>query len=283
MDSSKFVILGANGQLGKALQAQYPDAIALDRSELDITNHQAVMSYDWSSVTHILNAAAYTNVDGAETVEGRRAAWAINCSAVASLAKVASEQNKILVHVSTDYVFDGSAELHTETEGYSPISFYGASKAAGDVAALMTRSYVLRTSWLIGEGKNFVRTMMSLAEKNISPTVVHDQVGRLTFTPELVRAIDHLLTNQCEYGVYNVSNAGESVSWADITRKIFTILGRDDLTVSNTTTAEYFAGKENIAPRPLQSTFDLSKIQSTGFASTDWEPELEKYVKGENS
>ena len=133
---------------------------------------------------------------------------------------------------------------------------------------------------MIGDGKNFVRTMLGLAEKNISPTVVSDQIGRLTFTSELVRAIDHLLTIKAPYGTYNVSNDGNQASWADITREIFKLADRDDLTVTNTTTAEYFADKEGIAPRPLQSTLSLEKIHTTGFVSIDWRKDLEKYIKG---
>ncbi len=121
--------------------------------------------------------------------------------------------------------------------------------------------------------------MSGLAAKNISPTVVHDQLGRLTFTSELVRAIDHLLSTSAQAGTYNVSNEGDSVSWADITREIFSQLNRSDLTVTNTTTSDYFAGKDGIAPRPLQSTLNLSKIQSTGFESRTWRDDLTVYLK----
>jgi dTDP-4-dehydrorhamnose 3,5-epimerase len=284
VDASKFVIIGANGQLGKALQAKYPEARAVDSNQLDITDQKSLAAFDWSNVSHILNAAAYTNVDGAETDEGRRAAWAVNSTGVGHLAEIADDHEITLVHISSDYVFDGSENNHEEGEPLSPLSVYGASKAAGDIAAsLVHEHYILRASWVIGEGKNFVRTMMGLAEKNISPTVVHDQVGRLTFTSELVRAIDHLLSGGAQFGVYNVTNGGDPASWADITRKIFEIIGRDDLRVTDTTTAEYFAGKEGIAPRPLRSTLDLAKIQATGFESTDWQADLEKYIKGEDS
>jgi dTDP-4-dehydrorhamnose 3,5-epimerase len=284
IDQNSILIIGAHGQLGKALQAKYSNAQAVDSDMLDITDQKAVNSFDWSSIKYILNAAAYTNVDGAETDEGRRIAWAVNASAVANLANVARSQDIVLVHVSSDYVFDGTQDNHTETESLSPLSVYGASKAAGDIAVTSAdKYYLLRTSWVIGEGKNFVGTMLGLAEKNISPTVVHDQVGRLTFTSELVKAIDHLVSNQIVYGTYNVSNAGEPSSWADITRKIFALVGRDDLTVTNTSTQEYYEGKEGIAPRPLQSTLDLSKIKATGFQPTDWELELERYIKETNS
>jgi dTDP-4-dehydrorhamnose 3,5-epimerase/reductase len=282
MDDSKIFIVGANGQLGTELRKQYPNAKSADIEELDITNKSSVESFDWSGLEVIINAAAYTNVDGAETQEGRTAAWSVNADAVANLVAVSAQHDMTLVHISTDYVFDGVQEIHTEDEAFAPLSVYGASKAAGDlVVSLAPKFYILRTSWVIGEGNNFVRTMINLAEKNISPTVVHDQIGRLTFTSELVRAIDHLITNNHNpsYGTYNVTNDGEAVSWADITRQIFTLLGRDDLTVTNTTTEEYFKDKELFAPRPLQSTLDLTKIQSTGFKSTDWQEELKNYIK----
>lgn len=279
MDDSKIFITGANGQLGTALRRQYPNAKFADMEALDIADKASVEAFDWSGIDTLINAAAYTNVDGAESPEGRVLAWSINADAVANLVAVAAQHDMTLVHVSSDYVFDGTADAHSEDEPFSPLSVYGASKAAGDIAvSLAPKFYILRTSWVIGEGKNFVRTMTQLAEKDISPTVVHDQIGRLTFTSELVRAIDHLLTNNVAYGTYNVSNGGESVSWADITRAIFELLGRNDLKVTNTTTAEYFAGKTGIAPRPLQSTLSLDKIQASGFKSTNWQENLKTYL-----
>jgi dTDP-4-dehydrorhamnose 3,5-epimerase/reductase len=282
MDDSKIFIVGANGQLGTELRKKYPNAKSADIDELDITDKNSVESFNWSGIEVIINAAAYTNVDGAETADGRVLAWSVNADAVANLVAVSARHDITLVHISTDYVFDGTLDIHPEDEAFAPLSVYGASKAAGDlVVSLAPKFYILRTSWVIGEGNNFVRTMINLAEKNISPTVVHDQIGRLTFTSELVRAIDHLLTPTTPpFGTYNVTNDGPSVSWADITRQIFTLLGRDDLTVTNTTTEDYFKGKEGIAPRPLQSSLDLTKIQSTGFKSTDWQENLKKYIKG---
>lgn len=281
MESSKFVIIGANGQLGTALREKYPDAQAVDSDALDITDQKAVEAFDWNGVTHILNAAAYTNVDGAETAEGRVAAWKVNAVAIANLARVAVRHNITVVHISTDYVFDGTQDNHTEDEPFSPLSVYGASKAAGDLLiGQLASHYILRTTWVIGEGKNFVRTMLGLGEKGISPTVVADQVGRLTFTSELVRIIDHLLTTKAPYGTYNATNDGTPASWADITRDIFKD-GGYDLQVTDTTTAEYFAGKEGIAPRPLNSVMNLDKLHATGFTSRDWHDELKDYVNKE--
>ncbi len=278
MNESEILIVGANGQLGKALKAKYPNAKAVDSDSLDITDKKAVESFDWFGIKTVINAAAYTNVDGAETQEGRVAAWRVNAEAVKNLCHAVHIKDITLVHLSTDYVFDGSQHSHTEDEAFSPLSVYGASKAAGDLlVSQLEKHYILRTSWVIGDGKNFVRTMLSLGEKDVNPTVVSDQIGRLTFTGELVKAIDHLLTSKAPFGTYNVSNSGESVSWADVTREIFKIAGYQN-TVTDTTTEEYYRGKDGIAPRPLQSTLNLDKIVSTGFISTDWKTDLKYYI-----
>jgi len=276
-------IVGANGQVGLALRAQYPEARWAAKDELDITDKQSVEAYDWAGVEVLLNAAAYTNVDGAEAIEGRPLAWAVNADAAANLVSVAAHYNMTLVHLSTDYVFDGTEKSHTEDEAFAPLSVYGASKAAGDIAvSLAPKFYILRTSWVIGAGKNFVRSIMGLAEKNISPKVVADQFGRPTFTTELARAVDHLLQNNAAYGTYNVSNSGDVVNWADIARQVYSDLRRDDLTVGDTTAEEYFAGKLS-APRPTHSGLDLSKITKIGFEPHDWRDDLKDYIKKELS
>lgn len=284
MDDSRILIIGAYGQLGKALQAKYPKAKAVDRDIFDVTNWETVANYDWSDVDVVINAAVFANVDGAETPEGRMAAWQVNAAGPSYLATIATQHNITLVHVSTDYVFDGTKSPHTEAEPYTPLGVYAQSKAAGDIAvATAPKHYILRISWLIGDGPNFVRTMMGLAQKNISPTVVADQIGRLTFTKSLADAIHHLLQKKANYGTYNASSDGASASWADITRLIFKELGRDDLTVTNTTTEEYFKSKPLVAPRPLQSELDLSKLKATGFAMRDWHDELAEYIKAEQA
>lgn len=282
MDNEKIFIVGANGQLGTALRQKYPGAQYADVDELDITDTRSVEAFNWSGIEIILNAAAYTNVDGAETPEGRVAAWKVNASAVANLVRIAKKNDLTLLHISSDYVFDGTREPHTEDEPYSPLSVYGQSKAAGDlVVGLLPKHYILRATWVIGEGKNFVRTMLGLAEKGISPSVVADQVGRLTFTSELVRIIDHLLTTKSGYGTYNTTNDGRVASWAEITRDIFKLAGYDQLSVTDTTTAAYYSGKEGVAPRPLGSNMDLSKLHATGFKSRDWQDDLREYIDGE--
>ena len=188
-----------------------------------------------------------------------------------------------LVHISSDYVFDGNTNPHTEEEPFSPLNTYGDSKAAGDLlVASLPQYYILRTTWVIGEGKNFVRTMLSLAERGISPTVVADQIGRLTFTSELVRVIDYILLQKVASGTYNVTNCGEPASWSDITRRIFAFSGYDALSVTDISTSDYYEGKDGIAPRPLLSTMSLDKLQAIGFTSRDWQDDLKDYIKKEN-
>lgn len=274
------VILGANGQLGTALQALYPDAVALDSKDLDITSADQVQAYDWSGVQVILNAAAYTAVDTAETPEGRVAAWKVNAVAVANLARVATEHDLTLVHVSSDYVFDGTASVHTEEEAFAPLGVYGQTKAAGDIATATTpKHYIVRTSWVVGAGNNFVKTMKMLVEKGIKPSVVNDQIGRLTFTDTLAAGIKHLVTSSAPFGTYNLTNDGEPGSWADIAKLVYAQTGASADDVTGVTTAQYYEDKENISPRPLQSTLDLAKVKAASFVPTDWRTELSNYLQ----
>jgi dTDP-4-dehydrorhamnose 3,5-epimerase len=286
MKPRKTLIVGALGQLGRALQADFPEAVLVDLVEgardgvLDLTDPRQVAQWPWHEYQLVLNAAAYTAVDKAETPEGRTAAWSANAAAPATLARIASEHRITLVHYSTDYVFDGTAEVHTEDERFAPLGVYGQTKAAGDIAvATAPRHYVLRTSWVIGEGHNFVRTMQKLANDGVSPTVVADQVGRLTFTTELSRATHHLVTRFAPYGVYNVSNSGPATSWADLAKEVFRLCGRDESDVTPITTEQYVAGREGISPRPANSVLDLSKLEETGFQPTDALEQLADYCR----
>jgi dTDP-4-dehydrorhamnose reductase/dTDP-4-dehydrorhamnose 3,5-epimerase len=288
----KTLIVGALGQLGRALHGAYPDADRVDLFEgegvapLDLTDAEAVAAWPWHEYAVVLNAAAYTAVDAAETTEGRVTAWAANATGPATLARLAREHRFTLVHVSSEYVFDGTAPLdpgHTEDEPLSPLGVYAQSKAAGDLAVgLAPRHYLLRTSWVIGEGKNFVRTMQSLAEKGVSPSVVDDQVGRLTFTGELVRAIRHLLDSDAEFGTYNVSNGGPAMSWREIAQAVFERSGRSADDVSGTSTAAYAEGVlaqgNPFAPRPLNSAMSLVKLRATGFEPEDAMAALDRYL-----
>jgi dTDP-4-dehydrorhamnose 3,5-epimerase len=279
MDQSKILIIGKNGQLGKQLVKHYPGAKAVDAVTLDIANQKSVLDFDYSNIEIVINAAAYTKVDDAESSEGRIKAWSINAAGVSNLVNACLKNDLTLVHISSDYVFDGTKDNHPEDELFSPLSVYGASKAAGDlIVRTLPKFYLIRTSWVIGDGSNFVRTMFDLAQKGVNPSVVSDQVGRLTFTSELVRAIDYLLTRSVKYGTYNVSNSGDPVSWATITRKIFSLSGFNN-EVRDVSTREYFMNKQNIAPRPLNSVLNLTKLHHLGFVSRTWQEDLESYLK----
>ena len=276
----KTLIVGANGQLGRAFQALFPDAECVDRESLDISSPDVFTARRWRDYGTILNAAAYTAVDLAETAEGRQDAWKANASAVANLAQISTQYGITLVHISSDYVFDGTASEHTEDEAFAPLGVYGQSKAAGDIAAATTpRHYIARTSWVIGDGKNFVLTMKSLAERDIKPSVVSDQIGRLTFTQDLAAGIKHLLDTQAPYGTYNISNQGEPASWAQIAAEVYQLSGKSGDDVTPVTTEAYYEGKEGIAPRPLQSTLKLDKIEATGFTPREWKHALQEYLE----
>lgn len=278
MAPRRTVIVGAGGQLGRALQEVFPDAEALDRSRLDLTDRDAVRAFPWSGVGTIINAAAWTAVDAAETEEGRAGAWAANVTAVASLVEVCREHRITLVHVSSDYVFDGTREVHPETEPVTPLGVYGVTKAAGDaLVATLPDHYTIRTSWVIGDGKNFVRTMADLAAKGINPAVVDDQYGRLTFTTSLADGIRHLLDTRPEPGTYNLTNTGPTRSWYDIARRVFELVGADPQRVTPQSTTDFTAGK-TVSPRPRHSTLDLDKIIATGHTPADADTELRAYL-----
>jgi dTDP-4-dehydrorhamnose 3,5-epimerase/reductase len=259
---------------------QYPQATITGRDELDIADSQQVAAIDWSKYDVILNAAAYVNADDSQTSEGRIRTWKSNAIGPRNLAEVARKHNLHLVHISSEYVFDGSQANHSEDEPFSPISVYGQTKAAADTAVtLVANHHILRTSWVIGDGHNFVKTMKRLADMRINPKVVGDQYGRLTFASEIVRAIDYILTHDVPVGTYNVSNSGKIMSWADIAAETFELAGYDRERVRYISTDEYKADKPLFAPRPTHSDMDLSKLQRTGFVSQDYQPLLATYVQ----
>jgi len=281
----RILVLGATGQLGRALRDEYAGLGHVEfagRAEFDLTDPELSDARRWRDYGAIVNASAYTAVDLAESPEGRRAAWATNVTGVAALARIAAEHGLTLVHVSSDYVFDGTkAEPYTEDDEPSPLGVYGQTKAAGDaIVSAVPRHYIVRTSWVVGDGHNFVRTMASLAERGVHPSVVHDQVGRLTFTTDLARAIRHLLDTNAPYGTYNVTSTGEPASWADIARAVFALTGHDPARVTDVTTEQYFAGASGpVAPRPRNSTLDLGRAHSVGIPLSDMTAALEGYVR----
>ncbi|MCZ0728987.1 bifunctional dTDP-4-dehydrorhamnose 3,5-epimerase family protein/NAD(P)-dependent oxidoreductase [Mycolicibacterium iranicum] len=281
----KTLILGAGGQLGRALRDTWKDSATVefaDRSQIDLAATDLTTVRQWSDYGVIVNAAAYTAVDAAETKEGRTAAWATNVAGISALAEVAAMHDLTLVHVSSDYVFDGTGERpYRESDPISPLGVYGQTKAAGDqIVATVPNHYIVRTSWVIGDGKNFVSTMLSLARRGINPSVVTDQYGRLTFASELARSIRHLIDTGAPRGTYNVSGTGPVMSWSDVARHVFTLGGYDAERVVGVTTDDYFASAvAPVAPRPRNSVLDLTRIQDTGFAPNDALKMLESYVK----
>jgi dTDP-4-dehydrorhamnose reductase len=267
------LILGAGGQVGRALAAALPDAKALDRAAFDIAAPGPLDGWDV-----VLNAGAWTDVDGAET---RRAeAWRANAVGPAALAAAAREHGFVLVHFSSEYVFDGeSARSYLEDDPVAPLSAYGAAKAAGDLAVQgVARRYLVRPTWVVGEGRNFVRTMLGLAGRGIAPTVVDDQIGRPTFAADLADAVVGLVGGNAPFGDYHVTGGGEPASWADVAREVYRLTGRSDLAVTGTGTAAYFADKPAAARRPLNSVLDTGKAAAAGVPMPDWRTALAAYV-----
>ena len=281
MKPLRTLVIGANGQLGRALQQKLPNADFADRTRIDLANPASLESVRWSDYDTVINAAAYTAVDAAETAEGRVGCWAANVTGVAGLARFAAAHRTTLVQVSSDYVFDGSKDgAYLENDAIAPLGVYGQSKAAGDaIASTVPQHYIVRTSWVIGDGNNFVRTMASLAERGISPSVVDDQFGRLSFTEDIAAGIAHLLAQRPAYGVYNLTNEGDAMSWAHIAKHVYAETGHDPARVTGTSTAEYFAGKQ-AAPRPLNSLLSLDKIKATGLIPRDASTALSAYLRG---
>lgn len=282
MKRRRTLVLGGTGQVGRALAERFAGSDEYDfpsRTELDLCNPSHLARINWPDYDTVINAAAYTQVDLAETPGGREDAWTANVGAVAALARISMEHGLTLVHLSSDYVFDGKNGPYSEHDGACPLGVYGQTKAAGDaLVQLVPKHYIVRTSWVVGEGKNFVETMRHLASAGIDPSVVNDQLGRLTFTDEIAAGIAHLLKAEAPYGTYNLTGEGEAASWARIAQEVFALTGHDPARVTETSTSEYFAGRDNIAPRPANSSLELCKIRSTGFQTSDHFEHLKRYL-----
>ena len=303
MAPRRTLVTGANGQLGRAVRKLAEERGVAgsfdfgDRGEFDFSDPADYSKVDWTLYGTVINCGAYTAVDAAETPEGRKAAWAANAQGPALLAEVCAEYGITLVHISSDYVFDGSAEEHGEDEPFSPLGVYGQTKAAGDIAvANCPRHYIVRSSWVIGDGKNFVKTMAALSDRCADPddgldqvTVVDDQLGRLTFTRDMAEGIFWLLgyregdkepSEPCEYGAYNLTGSGRVASWADIAARVFELRNGNADAVKPVSTIGYYANaKGAISPRPEHSALALSKLENAGYAPANWEDRLLTYAK----
>ncbi len=280
MKAKKTLVIGAGGQLGQALREKFPFAEFLSKIDFDVTNPQHFDLIQWAEYEYVINASGFTAVDDAESNTGRIRAWQTNVSGISRLVEKCSQHRVTLIHISSDYVFDGKQlEPYDENSLYSPLSVYGQTKAASDaLVSTHKQHYILRTSWVIGEGANFVRTMASLAKKGISPVVVNDQFGRLTFTQDLASVIKHLLDNKSPFGVYNFTNEGDVVSWSHIAKEVFQLTGFNPEHVTGITTEEYFSDKQLAAPRPANSALNLEKIKKTGFSPAPWNLRLSDYL-----
>lgn len=224
----KVLITGCRGQLGTALQKAYEDQTLLltDFEALDITDSKAVREYALRERPDlIINAAAYTQVDKAEQEPGL--AYAINAKGPENLARTAAELNVPIVHISTDYVFDGSlGRPYHEDDSPNPVSVYGKTKLEGElaVAAAAPKHFIVRTAWLYSlTGQNFPKTMIGLSRKNSEVRVVNDQTGSPTYAPHLSRALKKLVETK-SYGLRHLAGSG-AATWFELTRELYLEMG----------------------------------------------------------
>ena len=247
----RVAVRGAGGQVGQALTEQWPDAVAFGHPDLDIRDAEAVVGVDWSCFDLVMNTAAYTAVDDAESADGRAAAWRANVVGVAHLVRTLNAHGPILVRLSRECVFDGRSPGETRKDApLSLLSAYGASNAAGDVAAVPAqRQCLIRTTWVVGEGCNFVRTILSPRGSRDRAPAVADQVGRPTFADGLVDAVVQLTSTAAPYATYHVRNSGEPTTWADLACLTSALAGGSPSEVIGTTTAAYFADKRRAGAR----------------------------------
>ncbi len=279
----KILVTGANGQLGQSLQklSQKEKAFQFlftDSETLDITNKEEVLNFFWQNEPDVcINAAAYTAVDLAETDTEK--AFLVNADGTENLALACAEYNAQFIHVSTDYVFDGTNNLeYTEEDFTNPLGVYGASKLAGEELALEANPciIILRTSWVYSEfGKNFVKTMLSLFATKEELNVVADQYGQPTNATDLAEAILTIVkTEKKTPGIFNFSNEGK-ISWYDFAQKIAELSG-SKIKINPIVTSQY----PTPAKRPQNSTLDLSKIKSTYHINIKpWEESLAKTIQ----
>ena len=274
----KILITGANGQLGtelhEILEREFPgQTLYTDVQELDLTNAKAVDSYVANNeITHIVNCAAYTAVDRAE--EEKMLCAAVNTDAVKNLAMGADANGAKIIHISTDYVFDGTNHRpYRESDKVNPISQYGTTKRKGEtlLLALAPQAIIIRTAWLYSaHGNNFVKTMLRLADSQPEIKVVCDQIGTPTFARDLARAVVKVLqSHQWVPGIYHFTDEG-AASWYDFAKAIFRIAGKD-VKVTPIPTEDY----PTPASRPSYSILDRTRIKATyGIEIPHWEEAL---------
>lgn len=279
------LVTGANGQLGQAIQfvaGNYPNInfVFCSSSDLDITNKENCDSiFNKEKPDFCINAAAYTAVDKAESEPEQ--AHLINCIGAKNLAETCKEFNAKLIHISTDFVFDGSKNsLYNETDLPNPKGVYGQTKLEGEIAIqeVFDAYFIIRTSWVYSQfGNNFMKTMLRLASERTSLSIVNDQIGTPTNAVDLAECLvtiitEHSKLNTVHYGIYNFSNEGQC-SWFDFAKKIFEI-NQVKIDVIPIPTTQF----PTPAERPKYSVLDKTKIKSTfGIEIKPWEQSIEIY------
>lgn len=277
-EMKKILVTGCNGQLGREIQKEYENdgamLICTDVGDLDISDNEQVMRYVRDLQPDvIMNCAAYTAVDACENEWDL--AYRINAIGPRNLATAARETGAKLMHISTDYVFEGNAhEPYTEFDEVHPVSAYGKTKLEGErfVQQFAERYFILRTAWLYGEGNNFAKTMLRLAESHDEVRVVCDQFGSPTSAAELAKVM-HRLEPTENYGLFHATCEG-SCSWADFAEEIFRLAGKTTK-VTRVTTEEY----GSTTKRPAYSVLDNYMLRlTTGARMADWKDALRAYL-----
>ncbi len=284
----KIIVTGSNGQLGRAINTLFAanseyEFINTDFgvpgiTDLDITDLDAVLSLCREVRPYaIINCAAHTNVDACEVQVD--AAHRINALGPRNMAIASTETGAKLVHISTDYVFAGDATRpYTEFDSPAPKAMYGITKLAGEnfVKQFAKNFFIIRTAWLYGDGKNFVRTMLKLSENHDEISVVNDQLGSPTCADELARAIFALVPTE-NYGLFHGTCEG-MCSWADFTKEIFRLAGKSTK-VNPVTSKEYKDMNPASADRPAYSVLDNYMLRLTGsYTFADWESAISEYI-----
>lgn len=278
--AKKILVTGANGQLGRAICELYSgnpevEIIKTDVAELDITDVAATVAMIEEVKPYaIINCAAHTNVNACETDVDN--AYKINAIGPRNLSIAASKTGAKMVHVSTDYVFEGNGTVpYTEFDDTNPLGMYGKTKLEGEkfVQQFTDKYFIIRTAWLYGDGKNFVKTMLKLSETNDEVKVVGDQIGSPTSTKVLADIINELIFTE-NYGIFHGTCEG-FCSWADFTEEIFRLAGKNTK-VRHITTEEF----PTPAKRPAYSVLDNYMLKlTTGYTAPDWKEAIKEYIE----
>ncbi|OKZ76797.1 MAG: dTDP-4-dehydrorhamnose reductase [Clostridium sp. 27_14] len=278
----KILITGANGMLAKSVKARLKkenELICTDVSDLDITNAEAVMNFvKENKPEYIINCAAFTAVDKAEEVYDL--AEKINADGPGNLAKAAKEVDATLIHISTDYVFNGDLDVsksYVETDEVGPVTVYGKTKLHGEeqVKSNTDQYYIFRTAWLYGDGNNFVRTMLKLGTEKDEISVVADQHGSPTYAEDLANIIAQAIEKKIPYGLYHSTNQGFT-TWYEFTKKIFE-LADIKCNVKPVTSEEFIRP----AKRPKNSQLNKQKLLDQEVIIPNWEDGLKRYLEVE--